>query len=278
MVTEGKEEMRLVLTKPLTIDGESNTDYAAPNPLQLVLSLFKNVMPGSDLTRLQLPPLFNVPKSHLQCFGESVYCVASDIISRCNSGESPLDRFIAVVTWSISTVRPVIFGVAPYNPILGETHHVSRGNLNVLLEQVSHHPPVSALHATDEGENVEMIWCHHPTPKFYGTSVEAEVHGKRLLKLQNHGETYVMNSPKLLIRFLPFPWADWVGNVRIQCQESGLEAELCYRNTSFLGRRGNQRSIQGKVFESYSLKTLCEIDGQWDRKYGQVNQLWCGAT
>ena len=47
------EETRLVLTKPLTIDGESNTDYAAPNPLQLVLSLFKNVMPGSDLTRLQ---------------------------------------------------------------------------------------------------------------------------------------------------------------------------------------------------------------------------------
>lgn len=51
--TEGKEETRLVLTKPLTIDGESNTDYTAPNPLQLVLSLFKNVMPGSDLTRLQ---------------------------------------------------------------------------------------------------------------------------------------------------------------------------------------------------------------------------------
>ncbi|KAM4113169.1 hypothetical protein ACJW30_05G199100 [Castanea mollissima] len=269
-VTEG--ETRLVLTKPLTIDGESNPDYAAPNPLQLVLSLFKNVTPGSDLTRLQLPPLFNIPKSHLQCFGESVYCVASDIMSRCNSGESPLDRFIAVVTWSISTVRPVIFGVAPYNPTLGETHHVSRGNLNVLLEQVSHHPPVSALHATDEGENVEMIWCHHPTPKFYGTSVEAEVHGKRLLKLQNHGETYVMNSPKLLIRFLPFPRADWVGNVRIRCQESGLEAELCYRNTSFLGRRGNQRSIKGKVFESSSLKTLYEIDGQWDRTVRMKNK------
>lgn len=29
-----------------------------------------------------------------------------------------------------------MFGVAPYNPILGETHHASRGNLNVLLEQV----------------------------------------------------------------------------------------------------------------------------------------------
>jgi hypothetical protein len=85
--------------------------------------------------QVQMPPLFNVPKSQLQCFGELVYSGA-DTVSRCNSGEKPLDRFTAVVAWSISTVRPVIFGVAPYNPILGETHHVSRGNLNFLLEQV----------------------------------------------------------------------------------------------------------------------------------------------
>lgn len=47
-----------------------------------------------------------------------------------------MDRLISVVAWSISTVRPLWFGVAPYNPTLGETHHVSKGNLNVLLEQV----------------------------------------------------------------------------------------------------------------------------------------------
>jgi hypothetical protein len=58
------------------------------------------------------------------------------MLSICNRGQSPLDRFIYVVAWSISTTRPVSFGVAPYNPILGETHHVSKGNLNVLLEQV----------------------------------------------------------------------------------------------------------------------------------------------
>lgn len=34
--------------------------------------------------------------------------------------------------------------------------------------QVSHHPPVTALHATDKEENIEMIWCQNPVPKFYG--------------------------------------------------------------------------------------------------------------
>jgi len=37
--------------------------------------------------------------------------------------------------------------------------------------QISHHPPVAALHATDEKENIEMIWCQRPDPKFNGISL-----------------------------------------------------------------------------------------------------------
>ena len=58
------------------------------------------------------------------------------MLSQCANGKTPIERFMAVVAWNISTLRPLMFGVAPYNPILGETHHVSRGTLNVLLEQV----------------------------------------------------------------------------------------------------------------------------------------------
>lgn len=85
---------------------------------------------------IQLPPQFNIPKSQLQCYGESVYCFSSNMLSKCAEEETSLNRLISVVAWSISTVRPLAFGVAPYNSILGETHHVSRGSLNVLVEQV----------------------------------------------------------------------------------------------------------------------------------------------
>lgn len=34
--------------------------------------------------------------------------------------------------------------------------------------QVSHHPPVSALHATHENENIDVTWCQYFTPKFRG--------------------------------------------------------------------------------------------------------------
>ncbi|XP_021852547.1 oxysterol-binding protein-related protein 4C isoform X2 [Spinacia oleracea] len=265
MVQELKNEKKrdVILTNPVSLDGDSNNDYKPPNVLQMVFSLLNNVRPGADLTRFQLPPLFNLPKSHLQCYGESVYCVNKDMLSKCANGETADDRMIAVVAWSISTVRPLMFGVAPYNPILGETHHASRGTLNVLLEQVSHHPPVSALHATDETNGIELIWCQHAVPKFQGTTVETVVHGKRKLNLVQKGESYVMNSPKLLIRLLPKLGVDWVGNVRIKCQETGLEAELSFKTASFMGFGGGNRSIKGKIM--HSSKTLYEIHGQWDR-------------
>ncbi|KAL5549461.1 hypothetical protein UlMin_004692 [Ulmus minor] len=263
-VTELKEK-KIVLTKPLAFDSESENAYKAPNMIRMILSLFKSISPRSDLTRMQLPPLFNIPKSQLQCYGESVYCVGIDMLGKCNNGETPIERFLGVLSWNISILRPLIFGVAPYNPILGETHHVSRGTFNVLIEQVSHHPPVTALHATDEKENLELVWCQHPIPRLCGASVETEVRGTRKLKLLKHGETYLTNSPKLLIKVLPLPGVEWVGNDRIKCDETGLEAELCYGGKSFFGLRGTPRSIKGKIFDSSSMKPLYEIDGHWDR-------------
>ncbi|KAG6386603.1 hypothetical protein SASPL_151771 [Salvia splendens] len=253
----------VVLTAPLSLDGnDSDSDYKTPNIIRRILSLLSAVRPGSDLTRLQatffspdllLPPQFNIPKSQLQLYGEAVYCVRSDMLSKCAEEETPLGRLVAVAAWSISTLRPLPFGVGPYNPLLGETHHVSVGSLNVLVEQVSHHPPVSALCATDAKHNIEIV-CY----------IETEVVGKRQIKLVDKSETYVANSPKLIIRFLPFSSVEWIGNVTIRCQETDLEAQLSYKGNSFWPRPSVHRSIKGKIVRSSTSETIYDIDGHWD--------------
>lgn len=92
------------------------------------------------------------------------------------------------------------------------------------------------------------------------------MHGKRLLKLLNHGETYEMNCPHLSIRILPVPGIDWIGNVKVQCQETGFVAELSYKSSySFLGLGGDRKLIKGKIVDSSSSKVLYEVDGHWDR-------------
>lgn len=99
-----------------------------------------------------------------------------------------------------------------------------------------------------------------------GTTVEATMHGRRQLKLARFDENYEMETPKLLIRILPIPGIEWVGNVRIKCKESGLEADLCFHKTNpFLGFGRNSRLVKGKIFCSNSLRTIYEIEGHWDR-------------
>ncbi|CAN8248383.1 unnamed protein product [Cochlearia groenlandica] len=258
----------VVLAKPISLDDEKASENKTSDLIQRILSLFKNIRPGSDLTNFQVPPQMNQPRSQLQCYGEMIYCFdGQDLLGECGLRDKPIQRFKSIVTWHISTLRPLIFGMAPYNPIVGETHHVSNGHVNVLLEQISHHPPVTALHATHEKENIDVTFCHYFTPKFRGAYVEVEVKGKRVVKLLNQGETYEMNSPKLLMTFMPTTGAHWSGKVMIKCPETGLEAELQLLTDSFFSRftGNNKRSIKGKIFESSTRKQHYEIFGQWDR-------------
>ena len=101
-----------------------------------ILSLLGGIKPGGDLSKLQIPPQFNLPKSQLQLYGESVYGCQRDLLQACADGATATDRMMAVVRWHISTTRLPEFGKAPLNPIMGETHHATSGNLNVFLEQV----------------------------------------------------------------------------------------------------------------------------------------------
>ena len=97
--------------------------------------------------------------------------------------------------------------------------------------------------------------------------VELEVKGKRVMKLQSRKETYDMNQPRLVIRLVPVPRADWAGKMKIKCPETDLEAELHLVSDSFIERfRGNNnRAVKGKISESSSGSKLYDIFGNWDR-------------
>ena len=125
------------LTEPLRLERKGSLKKGGGVSLVgAVLELLKGIRPGADLTRLQLPPHFNLPKSQLQVYGEAVYCCGQDYLGMCAQGASPVERLLAVVRFHLSTTRPAPFLKAPFNPILGETHHVSVGDLNVICEQV----------------------------------------------------------------------------------------------------------------------------------------------
>eukprot|EP00249_Psilotum_nudum_P032506 c48108_g1_i1 orf=406-1542(-) len=278
----------IFFTPPLSLEpkkSDGGETQKQQNLLSLVLDLVRSMRPGSDLTKFQLPARFNMPKSQLQVYGESVYSSPQDLLSRCAKALSPLDRFVNVVAWHISTTRPAPLGQAPLNPILGETHHVSNGDLNVILEQVSHHPPITCLYATNTVENIEMLWWQSASPWFYGGSVEATIHGLRILLLPQHGEKYEMTSPKLLLRFFPSLGTGWVGDTTITCPQSCLQATISFKTKTFLGLRGSLNKVTGMICNSATGRVLYKLNGSWTQKVtledtitGQKSNLYDADT
>lgn len=66
----------------------------------------------------------------------------------------------------------------PFNPLLGETFELKKENdsaFHFIAEQVSHHPPISALHV--HGLNWTVTANVEPKIKFHGTNVVAVSEG-----------------------------------------------------------------------------------------------------
>lgn len=121
------------------------------------MSLLSGLRLGTGLASTPVPPTFNVPKSQLQMFAESMAVTGRDLLGACAAGDTPLARMIAVARWHIATVRPYPFGKAPYNPVLGETHHMAVGDTQVIAEQVSHNPPISACRGRGCADHYRLL-------------------------------------------------------------------------------------------------------------------------
>ena len=92
--------------------------------------------------------------------------------------------------------------------------------------------------------------------------------GKRQLKLLSRGETYEMNAPNLLIRFLPIPGVDWAGILEMlesDAQRMALKLSYAMEPSLFFGLRGSHRSVKGKIYETSTRRALFELNGHWDR-------------
>lgn len=56
---------------------------------------------------------------------------------------------IKVITLFVSQLHFQMFGLKPFNPILGETFQTKIGNTEIYIEQTSHHPPILNFYITN---------------------------------------------------------------------------------------------------------------------------------
>ncbi|KAG8918503.1 Oxysterol binding protein [Tulasnella sp. 417] len=109
---------------------------------------------SGDLYSMTAPPFILSPVSLTEY--PSYWCERPELFAAIADGKNPEDRALRVLKWFISTLKGQYTSrnekmgseKKPLNPVLGELFfgtwpdYNSRGQTNLYVEQVSHHPPI----------------------------------------------------------------------------------------------------------------------------------------
>ncbi|KAF6212204.1 hypothetical protein GE061_012725 [Apolygus lucorum] len=137
-----------------------------PVPMN-IWSTLKNAV-NSDMSKMALPVAFSEPLSALQRLNEDFEY--SEILDKASNVDDPGEQLAYVAGFAVSAYSNSSNRVTkPFNPLLGETFECDRTDdrgWKSISEQVSHHPPISAVHC--EGRQWECWQEQSLITKFRG--------------------------------------------------------------------------------------------------------------
>lgn len=187
-------------------DGSNSSDSSVPLDVHeqtSIAKLLSRLKPNTDLTRMQLPAQFLQPFSVLAKTEEAGALEGSirGWDASLLTANSPLQRLKGVLCLHLdarSITKDIVamrdskdaafmsqsMLAKPLNPCLGETHRWQAGNVQVICEQVSHHPPQTAMHVRHSGA---LNFCSDavltPNVRFEGGCVRVKFSSSQELSL-----------------------------------------------------------------------------------------------
>ncbi|GJQ09143.1 hypothetical protein GpartN1_g6651.t1 [Galdieria partita] len=293
MLSGHSQERRLASypndAEPVTPDGyrvkDEFLDETGPPQnmsfFRIVREVFKDVRKGGDLTSISVPASLLEPVS--ACEKVTRIMQRGELLQEIISCQDPLERFLQVVRFILSGLPKEKFSKKPYNPILGETfqcafeHRDGGGRTFLISEQVSHHPPITAVHLRNDTLGIRMTSYTEPEAKFWGNSIEIKLKGKIRFYLVHFDEEYVSNRTSLILSGIlgigKFR-AEWRGPLHIYCEKTGYEAKLEFKGTALMGFLGEANAVDGKIvrrqkercYSEVPEQKLFSVEGSWDHQ------------
>lgn len=157
--TQNPKKKKPIFTQDLLLKNKVFNLYPIKNKLQKrkalpctshnistnLWSLFKSNF-GKLLSKITVPVHYNEPVTFLQKSSEIMEY--RNLIRSANKSENKFKRigliFSAILFFQSGNINRV---KKPFNPLLGETYEFFEGDFKMVLEQVSHHPPIHFLRA-----------------------------------------------------------------------------------------------------------------------------------
>eukprot|EP00124_Ichthyophonus_hoferi_P000034 Ihof_evm34s1 gene=Ihof_evmTU34s1 len=238
-------------------------------------SVLKNFI-GRDLTKIPMPVAFNEPLSMLQRLAEDLeYTSILNKAAQCQTSQERLCYVAAFTASAYSTVISRTY--KPFNPLLGETFeldmsHDPRYGWRSLAEQVSHHPPIAAMHT--EADDWEMLQQFSMDSKFRGKYMSIVPTGISSVHFKKTGEKYTWTKVTTTVHNIIVGklWIDQHGEMTITDHTTGDVCNLSYVPYSYFGREVPHK-IKGTVADKTG-KVHYVLEGTWDKSmaYWPVDQ------
>ena len=249
----------------------------------LVWMLLKQVKPGMDLSKVVLPTFILEPRSFLDKLSDYYY--HADLLNKASVEKNAYNRMKIVTKWYLSGFYKKPKGLKkPYNPILGETfrckwEHPDSSSTYYIAEQVSHHPPISAIAVINRKAGFTVHGSILAKSKFYGNSLSAILDGNVTLTLLNLGEEYIVTMPYAHCKGILYGkmTMEFGGKVKIRCEKTGYTTEMEFKLKGLFGRTMNE--IAGRIL--LGQRVLGTLSGTWDSSVhftdlnkGTVDEFW----
>lgn len=219
---------------------------------------------GQDLTKISMPSEFLNPYSVLE-FVSLRYLMRFPMLIEANKHSEPHYRMLHVIRWFLASLVEAKMYKKPYNPVVCETHSCfienNGGETHAVGEQVTHHPPVSAIHLENDDTGISLQGNISFGVKFWLNSVTIGTHGYIDVKFENHGdEVYEFNKalPDLYIKNVVFGTRRmrWQNSIKVVCKKTNCEAEVTFDQV------GNDETVRGKI--KLEGKPVLTIEGSLD--------------
>ncbi|KAF7258511.1 hypothetical protein EG68_03741 [Paragonimus skrjabini miyazakii] len=263
-----KKELSVSSTPPPSTQGIRKRRSTIPPSPKIALNLWSIIKNGigKDITKIPLPVNFNEPISFLQRASEDM--TYSDLLDRASETRDPAEQMSWVAAFSVSCYASTAIRTGkPFNPLLGETFEFDRSTESfgwrLIAEQVSHHPPGSALYC----ESVRYgwkIWVEFVlVSKFRGKYMSVYPKGTVNLLLPD-GSRYTWTKATTVVHNLIVGtlWIDNYGDVVIRNHTNGYHCPMRFIAHSYFSR-GPPKQVTG-VVKTAAGTPVRLIQGTWD--------------
>ncbi|KAG2435871.1 hypothetical protein HXX76_007066 [Chlamydomonas incerta] len=170
--------------------------------MQWVKSMGKRLLTGNvNLINTPFPVNIFEPRSYLEKLAD--VWVYPRYLTAAAQATDPVERMKLVTTWFIAGLHHAFTNWRkPFNPILGETWQAALSDgTSMFMEQISHHPPVTAIHMEGPGGSYRFRGLSQPTVsiqvKYYGFKTVAK--GFRYVEFRD-GTRIELHYPQYYIK------------------------------------------------------------------------------